>query len=293
MNNTSRPDPGATATQFRQRSHSRKREMVPTELPEHRRCRSLVRSTFVTFLFVIIVSIFLSQTAFAKENAKTKHDGFVPMFDGKTLDGWKVSEPKAAKSWYVRDGLLVGEGDKGRCYLVYQKNKDVADFEMKFAYRFPGEGNSGVNLRARKDKTGNRDYQAYHVDIGHVGIGPQVLGAWDFHTPGRKEHRCFRGESLVIDKDDKPTLTKIKDAVSLKDIKKNGWNEVHVIVKGNRYWFSINGKPSAEFVEHLPEEKRLKSGEIQLQLHDPGMFVEFKDLWIKVLDEPKPKKVAK
>lgn len=213
-----------------------------------------------------------------------KHAGFVSMFDGKTLAGWKVSDDKAAKAWYVRDGLLVGEGDQGRCYLVYQKNRDVADFEMKFAYRFPGKGNSGVNLRARKDTTGTRDYQAYHVDIGHVGIGPQVLGAWDFHTPDRKEHRCFRGERLVINKDDSPTLTKIDDAVTLDDIQKHGWNEVHVIVQGNRFQFSINGKPSAEFTEHLPDEKRLKSGEIQLQLHDPGMIVEFKDLWIKVLD---------
>ena len=56
-----------------------------------------------------------------------------------------------------------------------------------------------------------------------------------------------------------------------------------MIVKGNRFAFSINGKPSSEFIEHLPQERRLHKGMIQLQLHDPGMIVHFKDLQIKIL----------
>ena len=248
---------------------------------------------------MLVVSLLLPTIAFGEprpvtnvSDATEKVAGFVPMFDGKTLDGWSVSTPTAAKDWYVRDGCIVGEGDSvgegdgGRSYLIYDKNRDIADFEMKFAYRFPGQGNSGVNVRARTDPTGKRDYQAYHVDLGHVGIGPQVLGAWDFHTPGRREHRCFRGERLVIDQADNPTLSKIADAVAVKDIHQHQWNNVHVIVKGNRHWFSINEKPSSEFIEHLPKAKRLRSGMIQLQLHDPGMIVEFRELWIKVTDRP-------
>jgi hypothetical protein len=178
--------------------------------------------------------------------------------------------------------MIVGNGDKGRSYLVFE-NREIADFEMKFCYRFPGKGNSGVNIRAINDKTGKRQFQGYHVDLGHVGIGKQVLGAWDFHTPGRREHACFRGDHLVIDKDDKPTVTKIKGAVTLADIHKGGWNDVHIVVKGNRFAFSINGKPSSEFIEHLPAERRLHKGMIQLQLHDPGMIVHFKDVKIKIL----------
>ena len=40
---------------------------------------------------------------------------------------------------------------------------------------------------------------------------------------------------------------------------------------------------AAEFTEHLPDSKRLHKGMIQLQLHDPGMIVQFKDIWLKVL----------
>jgi hypothetical protein len=208
--------------------------------------------------------------------------GFVSMFDGKTLNGWTAVPASAAKEWTVRDGMIVGVGGKQRSHLVYDKH-DVADFEIKFSYRFPGKGNSGVNIRARKDETGKRDFQAYHVDLGHVGIGKQVLGAWDFHTPGRTEHACRRGDRLVIDEHDKPTVTKIEGAVTAEDIHKGDWNRVHVIAKGNHFKFFINGKPASEFTEHLPPKRRLNKGMIQLQLHDPGMVVHFKDLRIKIL----------
>ena len=208
--------------------------------------------------------------------------GFVSMFDGKSLDDWTVMPATAAKAWTSQDGMIVGEGDKGRSYLVYG-NKEIADFELKFSYRFPGKGNSGVNIRARKDETGKRGFQAYHVDIGHVGIGKQVLGAWDFHTPGRREHACFRSDRLVIDENDNPTVTKIEEAVTINDIRKGDWNLVHVIVKGINFKFFINGKLSSEFTEHLKPERRLDRGMIQLQLHDPGMVVQFKDLRIKVV----------
>lgn len=231
--------------------------------------------------YTAILIVLFAGTLFAAEKDK-KDKSFVSMFDGKTLKGWSAAPTSAAKAWTVKDGVIVGEGDKGRSYLVYEK-KDIADFEMKFSYRFPGKGNSGVNIRARPDKTKRRKWQAYHADLGHVGIGKQVLGAWDFHTPGRKEHRCFRGDRLVIDENDKPTITPVKNGLTLKDIKKNDWNDVHIIAKGNNFRLYINGKLSSEFTEHLKKERRLDKGMIQLQLHDPGMVVHFKDLRIKIL----------
>ena len=87
----------------------------------------------------------------------------------------------------------------------------------------------------------------------------------------------------MIGEDDSAKITPLKDAVSVEDINKGGWNELHVIAKGNRFQFFLNGKPSAQFIEHLPERKRLLSGMIQLQLHDPGMIVHFKDIQLKVL----------
>jgi len=215
-----------------------------------------------------------------------KDDGFVSIFDGKTLAGWKPVSTDAKDAWVVRDGVIRGDGDKGgRCYLAYEENKKIGNFELKFSYRLTGsKANSGVSIRAVEDKTGRRDFQSYHADLGAVGMGKQVMGAWDFHTPGRKEHRCFRGDRLVIDKNDKPTITLIENGLKEADIKKGDWNAVHLIARGNQFRFIINGKTSAEFTEHLPKEKRLHSGMIQLQLHNPKMLAEFKDLRLKILD---------
>lgn len=223
----------------------------------------------------------VALVAVATANAE---EGFVRIFDGESLAGWKESSTAAEPAWTVRDGVIHADGDKARNYLTYEKH-DLADFELKLQYRFPEKkGNSGINLRARVDPTGKRDFQSYHADLGHVGIGGQVLGAWDFHTPGRKEHACFRGDRLVIAEDDSPTVTKIAGAITAGEIHKGGWNSVHLIVRGNRFQFFINGKPASEFTEHLPAGKRLDRGMLQLQLHDPGMVVEFKDIWLKVLE---------
>ncbi len=234
-----------------------------------------MKSIFISFLL-------LSGLVTAQAAAK---DGFIFIFDGKTLKGWEATPLKTAPAWTVQGGMIVGNGDHGRGYLTYASNKNVADLELKFSYRFPGKGNSGVSIRAVVDKTRKRDFQSYHADLGHLGIGKNVMGAWDFHTPGRKEHRCFRGDRLVIGEDDKPTITPIKDALTTDDINKGDWNSVHILAKGNNFKLYINGKLSSEFTEHLPKAKRLKKGMIQLQLHDPGMIVHFKDLRLKILKE--------
>ena len=235
----------------------------------------------------MLSTVLLSCACFAvyaadgKKSAETDKDGFVSMFDGKTLKGWEAVPGKTAPAWTVKDGMIIGDGDKGKGYLAYE-NKEIADLELKLSYRFPGKGNSGISIRARRDKTRRRHFQSYHADLGHLGIGKGILGAWDFHTPGRKEHACFRGSRLVIDKDDKPTLSRIEDAVTREDIKKGDWNRVHLVVKGNNFKFFINGKLASEFTEHLPMKKRLRKGAILLQLHDPGMIVHFKDIRLKI-----------
>ncbi len=219
----------------------------------------------------------------AAPTISAEEGGFARIFDGRSLAGWEEMPAANQKAWSVVDGVIVGEGDKGRGYLVYQ-DRDLADFELKFSYRFPGmKGNSGVNVRAATDETGKRLFKSYHADLGHVGIGPRVLGAWDFHTPGRTEHACVRGTRLVIDAHDRPTVTKLDGAVSAEEIHKGGWNDVHLVVIGNTFRMAINGKPSSEFTEHLPIEKRLTTGMLQLQLHDPGMVVMFRDIRLKVL----------
>ena len=212
-------------------------------------------------------------------------DGFRPIFNGKTLDGWRSMPADGINDWSVRDGMLIAKGSQDKLvYLIY-KDENLADFEMKLQYRMVTEGNSGVEVRAHVDKSGKRPLEGYHADFGHVGIGPQVLGAWDFHFAKREEYDCRRGTRLVIDEDGTTHSSKIKDAVTTDDINKHGWNKLHILANGNKLSFSINGKIASEFTDNKPE--RLKSGMMGLQIHDAGMVVEFKDILLKELGPKK------
>jgi len=252
--------------------------------------RSSVHAAIVCFLCLVTVlhQCQLKATeptaATTRTVANPRTPEFKSIFDGETLNGWEATPPGTDDAWQAANGTITGTGGKTRGYLTYAGNKQLSNLELKFSYRFLGKGNSGVSIRAIPDPTKKRSFQSYHADLGHVGIGKQVLGAWDFHTPGRTEHRCFRGDRLVIDADDHPHLTPIQNGLEAKDIHRGQWNKVHIIARDNHFMLYINGKLASQFTEHLPSDKRLKRGMMQLQLHDPGMVVEFKNIVLKVLD---------
>ncbi len=215
-------------------------------------------------------------------------DGFVSMFDGTTLDGWHAVPKESASDWTVSNGMIVGHGSADRLSYLVWKQEHLTDFELELRYRLPGEGNTGVEIRSQPDPTGKRPFEGYHADLGHVGIGPGVLGAWDFHFAGREEYPCPRGTRLVIDEDGNPHSSAIPEALTAADIRPHRWNDVRIIARGNHFQFFINGKLASEFTDNA-KRGRLDHGAIGLQIHDKGMQVEFKDLRLKrLISKPKP-----
>lgn len=207
----------------------------------------------------------------------------VAIFDGKTLNGWTAVPAKTKGDWFVENGAIVGKGSANRLAYLVWKERNLTDFELTFQYRLRTKGNTGVEIRAIPDKSGKRPFEGYHADFGHVGIGKNVLGAWDFHFARRKEYPCPRGTKLVIHADGKTTATRLANALTPSDVKKRDWNRVRIRAKGNHFQFWINGKPASEFTDNA-KSGRLKSGAIGLQLHDKGMRVEFKDIRLRKLD---------
>jgi hypothetical protein len=203
-------------------------------------------------------------------------NGFVSIFDGKTLSGWHTMPDDGSGDWSVSNGIILGEGSQDRLsYLAYE-DQNLRDFELKLSYRLPGEGNSGVEIRSRVDTTGKRPFEGYHADLGHVGIGPHILGAWDFHFVRRQEYPCNRGTRLLIDEQGMTHYGVISDSLEKKDIHQHQWNDVHIIARGNHFQFLINGKLASEFTDNFKEA--LNQGAIALQIHDKGMTVEFKEI---------------
>ena len=74
-----------------------------------------IRSAIVFLL--VMLGIFSAQGA--------DKDGFIPIFDGKTLKGWEATPAKTAPAWTVKKGMIVGNGDKGRGYLTYSPKKCI------------------------------------------------------------------------------------------------------------------------------------------------------------------------
>ncbi len=77
-------------------------------------------------------------------------EGFRPLFDGKTLEGWD-GDPKF---WRVEDGCITGQTTKENpapynTFLIWRGGKP-ADFQLKIEFRMPNPGfaNSGVQIRS-------------------------------------------------------------------------------------------------------------------------------------------------
>lgn len=218
-----------------------------------------------------------------KSAESTKGDGgFISLFDGKTLNGWHAVPEESAGDWSVRDGIIVGHGSAKRLSYLVWKDAGLTDFELKLQYRLPGKGNTGIEIRSQPDATGKRPFQGYHADLGHVGIGPHILGAWDFHFAKRREYPCPRGTDLHIDENGAAHAHPIRNALTLKDIHRGQWNKVRIVARGRRFQFYINGKLASAFTDNA-KQGRLDRGAIGLQIHDKGMRVEFKDLQLKRL----------
>ena len=209
--------------------------------------------------------------------------GFDPIFDGRTLAGWRAVPEADIAAWSVVDGTLQARGlEERQSFLVYAEDEALTDFELKFSYRMLTDGNTGVELRARADRSGKRLFEGYHADLGHVGIGSHILGAWDFHFATRKEFPCPRGIRLLIDESGAGHSEPIDSPLELAEIRERDWNHCLVIAKGNRFQFFISGKLSSEFTDGI-DQGRLDSGAIALQIHEKGTEIAFRDILLKRL----------
>ena len=76
------------------------------------------------------------------------HEGYVSIFDGRTLDGWDGNP----KFWRVEDGAIVGESTperpSGNSYIAYRR-MEAKDFTLKFEIKVEGTGGSGLQYRSR------------------------------------------------------------------------------------------------------------------------------------------------
>ena len=243
---------------------------------------------------LMMLAVTVSSNARA-DHHKDKHskDGFVSIFNGKDLDGWD-GDPKF---WTVRDGAITGQSTKdvairnGNTFVIW-KGGELADFELKLQYKITGEpkGNSGIQYRSfvLPDRNDNKwrigGYQA------------------DFETGDRYSGCCYgegyrgmlseRGQVTELTRVDGKFKRNVVGSVGNpkeigSKVKKNEWNEYHIIARGNHLVHKINGVTTMELTDNDEQMRRYK-GLLALQLHGgPPMVVQFKDIRIKHLGKSK------
>ena len=191
------------------------------------------------------------------------HAAPVPLFDGKSLDGWEI--PEAEKKWWkVQDGKIVGGSmeEKVPINTFLATTKTYADFEMRFQVKLTkkeGFTNSGIQVRSVRGKDAHMS--GYQVDAG-IGYWGTI---WD-------EHR--RNKKIAVPVDEAALKAVVKDW---------DWNEYRILCEGPRIRTWINGVLAIDFTETDPAIPL--TGLIGMQAHSGGKFlVEFKDITIEELE---------
>jgi len=235
-------------------------------------------------LLVALLVVVPLAASFAEEA------GFKPIFNGQDLDGWD-GDPKF---WKVEDGAITGETTprtttQGNTFLIW-RDGELDDFELRLEYRIY-RGNSGVHIRSTENEAewGKWVVGGYQAD----------LEAPDYWSGALYEERfrgtlAKRGDKVVVGENHQPAITgQVGDRDELQSrIKKEDWNEYHILAHGNHFELTINGALTAE-VDDEDVEMRRRSGLLALQLHSgPPMKVQFRNIRLKRLELGDKKKLV-
>jgi hypothetical protein len=133
----------------------------------------------------------------------------VALFDGKTLAGWKLRDPKAQMGWAVVDGELAVVEPKGNADLVSERV--FQDQKLHLEFNVEPHSNSGVYLRGRyeiqildnPDEKMARDSHgcgAVYSRIAPSAIATKPAGEWqtlDATMLGRRITVVLNGVEIV------------------------------------------------------------------------------------------------
>lgn len=211
-------------------------------------------------------------------------EGFVELFDGKSLDGWD-GDPVY---WSVEDGAILGKVTpetllKRNSFLIWKGGKP-GDFELIVEYRVSPQGNSGINYRSVLLPDAKWSLAGYQGDID----GADNWTGQNYEERGRT-FLAYRGQKVVLKPDEKPLIIEnLGDKAELqKVVKKEDWNTYRIVAEGNVMKHYVNGVLMSE-VEDLDGEKRVMQGLIGVQVHvGPPMTIEYRKISLKTLGETK------
>jgi hypothetical protein len=201
---------------------------------------------------LLLLALFLNAAGCAFAD-----DGWITMFDGKTLKGWKANENP--EQWRVEDGSIVANGNRSHLFYVGEdesKPADFKDFHFKCDVLTKPNSNSGVFFHTKFQEKGWPE-AGYEAQVNQTQKDPVKTGS---------------------------IYNVVKNFVA--PAKDNEWWTYEIIVQGNAIETKVNGTTVVSFVEPpgVTGTRKLSSGTIALQAHDAGSTALYKNLMIKPLN---------
>ena len=206
-----------------------------------------MKTSLTLLTAVLLLTVFSSFQTIQKQT-----DGWISLFNGKSLDGWKASENPG--TFTVADGMIAVHGD--RAHLFYMgdvNNHNFKNFEYKAQVMTTPGSNSGMYIHTEYQEKGWPS-KGYEIQVNAT------------HTDWRKTSSIYG-------------IQDIKEAPN----KDNEWFTQHIIVQGKKITVKVNGKIVNEYIEG--DGGRLSGGTFALQGHDPESKVYYKDVMVKVLPD--------
>jgi hypothetical protein len=210
-------------------------------------------------------------------------EGFVSIFNGRDLAGWKSNE-EVPGCFTVEDGALKVSGGRAHLFYVGEDGKaEFKDFELKLKAKTMPQANGGVYFHTLFEEKGwpSKGYEcqvnASHKDPRKTG---SLYGVVDV---------------LVLAPGQSPPSGSLVNHIVEKAPNTDGeWFDYHITVKGKTITVKVDGKTLVEWTEPdgfdpakalkgMPGRK-LGSGTFALQGHDPDSTAYYKDIQVKVLD---------
>lgn len=198
----------------------------------------------------------ISCSALSREK---KAGGWISLFDGKSLNGWKASENPG--TFKVENGSIVVAGP--RAHLFYEgpvMNHDFKNFEFKARLMTKPGSNSGIYFHTAYQESGWPS-KGYEVQVNNS------------HTDWRRTGSLY-------------SIQDVKE-VSVKD---NEWYTEYIRVEGKKVTIKINDKTVVEYTEpENPERSKdmagrlISHGTFALQGHDPKSVVLYKEVMVRPL----------
>jgi len=181
--------------------------------------------------------------------ADDKDEGWISLFNGKDLTGWKASE---GVEWTVEEGTIVTPPKRSHLFT----DEEYKNFEYKVDCKTTPGSNSGLYIHTK--------YQDSFPDAGYEVQVNQTQG------DPVKSGSLYNVVKLFS--------TPVKD---------DEWYTYHISVIGKKITVRINDKVLYEYVE--PEgvtgPRKLSKGSFAIQAHDPKSVARYKNIKVKPLPD--------